>query len=606
MFESLKVRFAALNIGLILLVSIILGSMSYFLMVDTLEKTLLENLSHIAGNKVDHLNSTLRGKKDLLKQIALGDPVKRYSQSYEDKLLTEYFSSFKKEFPILSFLNKQGIEELKVINGVNHFYLTDINQTRFFEEISWKPNTIFTSLDSHERLTQAPFLEIGYFRENFFGRFEGIVIGKIPLITIFKHFREFKLGDSGFLMIIDEMGNLLSHPNQKLVFQPASATGIASEKILNHAINMKTGTGRATIQGIDGFLAYAPVPEKNWTMVAFLPYEEFITTPVKFRNLFLVVLGFMLVLSIALSLYTAVTITKPISQLTESSELIARGDLAQRVYIDSRNEIGQLAKSFNMMANNLQNSKHKLDEDAQLRNQLIRELEIKNNELERVTYTVSHDLKSPLVTVKGFIGMLREDLKDGDAERIEKDLAQIANASDKMASLLEDLLEVSRVGQLKNAYEFIPLSELFEEAATLLQGQIIKSNAELRIQSDMPTVQADRLNLFGVAQNLLDNALKFSCQQSNPEISVTASERHGQITCCVRDNGIGINPVYQKKIFSLFERLDQTVEGNGVGLALVKRIIEVHNGTITVNSKGEGKGATFCFSLPAIHQETSI
>lgn len=606
MFQSIKIRVATLNIGLILLVSSILGVTSYFLMIETLEKTVKENLSYIANNKVDHLQSVIKGKQDLLKQIALGDPVKRYSQSYEDKLLTEYFSTFKNEFPILSFVSRQGIEELKVVNGINHFYLSDINQSRLFDEISWKPNAIFTTLNSLDNFTRVPFLELGYYRQSFFGDFEGIIIGRTSLSRLLKHFRNLKLGNSGFLMVVDDMGNFLSHPNQQLIYQSVKAGDLESEEIINQAINMQSGLGRATIQGIDGFLAYAPVAERNWTMIAFLPYEEFIATPVKFRNIFLVVVGLMLLLSISVSLYTAVTITMPISQLTQSSEQIARGDLAQRVYIDTRNEIGQLAKSFNMMANNLQNSKDKLDSDAKFRDHLIRELELKNNELERVTYTVSHDLKSPLVTVKGFIGMLKEDLSEGNSERVERDLEQISNASDKMGSLLEDLLEVSRVGRMKNEPENIPLSALFEEVATLLQGQIKESEAVIHIQPDMPSIYADRQNLFGVAQNLIDNALKFRKQGCKPEISVTATHKQEQIICCVKDKGIGIDPKYQDKIFGLFDRLDQTVQGNGVGLALVKRIIEVHNGSITVHSKGDGEGATFCFTLPVVHQETSI
>jgi signal transduction histidine kinase len=606
MFESIKVRVATLNIGLILFVAGILGFTSYFLMVETLEKTLTDNLSYIAGNKVDHLQSLITGKQDLLKQIALGDPVKRYSQSYQDKLLTEYFSTFKEEFPILSFVNQQGIEELKVINGINHFYLSDINQSRLFDEISWKPNTLFTTLNTLNNFTRVPFLELGYYRQNFFGSFEGIVIGRISLFRLLEHFREFKLGDNGFLMIIDELGNFLSHPNQNLITYSATADGIKSEELLNRATNMQTGIGRATIQGIDGYLAFAPMQERNWSVIAFLPYEEFIQTPVKFRNIFFIVLGIMLLLSISLSLYTAVSITSPISQLTQSSRRIAQGDLNQRVFIDTRNEIGHLAKSFNRMANSLQSSKEKLDSDTIFREQLIRELELKNNELERVTYTVSHDLKSPLVTVKGFIGMLREDLAEQDMEQVERDLEQISNASDKMGSLLEDLLEVSRVGRIQNEPELIPLTDLFEEVAVLLQGQIRTNEAELRIQENMPSVFADRHHLFGVAQNLIDNALKFSKPGCKPEISVTATKKQEQVICCVKDLGIGIDPKYHDKIFDLFDRLDQTVEGNGVGLALVKRIIEVHNGGLTVHSKGEGQGTTICFSLPVVHQETPI
>lgn len=604
MYVSVKTRVAVLNIGLILLVSLILGSLSYFMIVDALKKIQTDNLSYIAQNKSDHLASMIRGKQTLLKQIAQGEVIKRYSKSYQDKLLQEYFTFYNSEFPSLSFINHQGVEELKVVNGVNHLDLTDMSHNKTYEDVTWKPNRIFTTLSLSEDNPQAPFLEVGYFRQNFFGDFEGIVIGRIALSRVLSHFREFELGETGFLMILDEMGNILSHPQQQSIMQPARVDGIESELILTNAVNMRSGVARATIQGIDGFIAYAPVPERNWTMLAVLPYSEFIATPQKFRNIFIVVLCFILIIGITLSLYTSMKLTRPILKLTRTSQLIAQGDLGQRVYINSNNEIGQLGKSFNTMASKLQQSKQALESDAKIREGLIRELEHKNNELERFTYTVSHDLKSPLVTVKGFIGLLRQDIKLGNQERIERDIMQISNAADKMASLLEDLLELSRIGRMSAEPQLIPLTDLFEEVVTLLQGQIMQTNATISIQSGMPSVLADRQRLFEVAQNLLDNALKFHIQGQVPQISVSAIEEKGKITCCVKDRGIGVDPKYQDRIFGLFDRIDQNIKGNGVGLALVKRIIEVHNGSIFVKSEGEGLGAEFCFSLPVVHQET--
>lgn len=589
--------------ALILFSSLILGSIAYFLIVDALENIQKDNLRYIAQNKADHLVSMIRGKQDLLKQIAVGDIVQRYSKSYQDKLLQEYFTKFNNEFTILSFVNQQGIEELKVINGISHFDLDDIRDSQLYEDITWKPNHIFTHLTLPDNHTSISFLEFGFNSQNFFGDFQGIVIGRIPLHNILKHFREFKHGDSGFLIILDEMGNILSHPDQQLILQPVTVGGIESEKILTNAVNMQTGFARATIQGIDGFVAFAPVMDRDWTMLAILPYSEFIAVPHNIRNIFLVVLCFILILGIVLSLYSADAITRPVMKLSHFTEQIAEGDLTQRVFIDTPNEIGQLAKSFNMMAFYLQHSKNELETEARIRDGLIKELEFKNDELERFTYTVSHDLKSPLVTVKGFIGLLRQDLTEGDSERIEKDIVQISNAADKMASLLNDLLELSRIGRITDTPQNVPLSELFAEVVNLIQGQIKQSNANVHVQPNMPSIFADRQRLFEVAQNLIDNALKFKQGECDPEITVTATRNDEFVTCCVADNGIGIDPKYQDRIFGLFDRLDQSVEGNGVGLALVKRIIEVHNGHITVKSKGDGDGAEFCFALPVVHQE---
>ncbi len=231
------------------------------------------------------------------------------------------------------------------------------------------------------------------------------------------------------------------------------------------------------------------------------------------------------------------------------------------------------------------------------------ELEVKNAEMERFIYTVSHDLKTPLVTIKGFLGYLNRDAAavktDPRAgERVDHDVARIGMAADTMHRLLEDLLELSRVGRLMNPPEAVALSALAKEAAALASGRITERGVELAIEEAMPEAHGDRLRLLEVYQNLIDNAAKFSGDQPSPRIEVGAREDSGEVLCWVKDNGAGIEPRYQEKVFGLFERLDQQVPGTGVGLALVKRIVEVHDGRCWVESEGAGHGSTFFFTLP--------
>ncbi len=232
------------------------------------------------------------------------------------------------------------------------------------------------------------------------------------------------------------------------------------------------------------------------------------------------------------------------------------------------------------------------------REELVHDLEAKNAELERFAYTVSHDLKSPLVTIKGFLGLLESDVLRGDTAALRRDLAHIHNAADRMAGLLRDLLELSRIGRVVNPPEVVPLSELVREAVQVLGGQIAERGGEVRVPSGLPEVYGDRLRLLEVFQNLIDNALKFSGDQAKPCVEVTARVQGSEVVCSVRDNGIGIAPRYLETIFGLFNRLDNKVEGTGIGLTLVKRIIEEHGGRIWATSEGEGHGATFTFTLP--------
>lgn len=226
------------------------------------------------------------------------------------------------------------------------------------------------------------------------------------------------------------------------------------------------------------------------------------------------------------------------------------------------------------------------------------ELERKNAELERFTYTVSHDLKSPLVTIRGFLGLLKKDLEHDKPEQIQRDVTRIQDATEKMHQLLEELLELSRIGRIINDPQAISLTELAEEAVEQVRGQLAERNAQVDISPDLPTVYGDRVRLLEVLQNLIDNAVKFTSDQAEPKIEVGVRNGDDEVICHVTDNGIGIEPRYHDKIFGLFERLDAHANGTGIGLALVKRIIEVHGGRIWVESEGHGKGASFCFTLP--------
>ncbi len=240
-------------------------------------------------------------------------------------------------------------------------------------------------------------------------------------------------------------------------------------------------------------------------------------------------------------------------------------------------------------------TKRKSAEDE--RNRLIKELQNKNAELEQYTYTVSHDLKSPLITIKGFLGMLEKDIVNGEIERVKKDVSHISNATGKMSQLLGELLELSKVGRVVGNKEEVSLDVLASEAVNLVGGQINELGVKVEIIPDLPVMYVDRNRLVEVLQNLIDNAGKYMGKQSDPHIEVGTRQEDGEDIYYVRDNGIGIEPRYYEKIFGLFNRLDQTSDGTGIGLAIVKRIIEVHGGRVWVESEGKGKGSTFCFTI---------
>jgi len=237
---------------------------------------------------------------------------------------------------------------------------------------------------------------------------------------------------------------------------------------------------------------------------------------------------------------------------------------------------------------------------AHERESLIAELQTKNDELERFTYTVSHDLKAPLITVRGFLGLLEQDALAGEHERMQVDMQRIKDATDRMRRMLDELLELSRIGRLMNPSETVSLAAIVQEAIDLVQGRIAARGVQIDVEPELPMVQGDRARLVEVVQNLIDNACKFMGDQPEPRITIGqwGTDREGRPIVFVRDNGLGIDPQYHEKVFGLFDKLNPKSEGTGIGLALVKRIVEVHGGRIWVESDGARAGTTFCFTLP--------
>lgn len=229
---------------------------------------------------------------------------------------------------------------------------------------------------------------------------------------------------------------------------------------------------------------------------------------------------------------------------------------------------------------------------------LIEELENKNAELERFTYTVSHDLKSPLVTISGFLEFLEQSAATGDMVRFKKDKKRIQDAVSRMQAMLSELLELSRVGRILNESEVIPFESLAREALELVRGRVDERGIVAYIQPNLPSVRVDKPRLIEVMQNLLDNAAKYMGAQAKPHIEVGhQSVEDDKPIFFVRDNGMGVPPEHHERIFGLFNKLDPTSEGTGIGLALVKRIIELHGGRIWIESEA-GNGSTFYFTLP--------
>jgi len=231
------------------------------------------------------------------------------------------------------------------------------------------------------------------------------------------------------------------------------------------------------------------------------------------------------------------------------------------------------------------------------REKLIAQLKSKNSDLEVFGHAISHDLRGPIITIKGLLRWIAKDAKSGQFDRLEKNMSTVFRSADRMEELITDLLKLSRVASMEDEFHELDFGEIVKEASDFLAVRISQHRVELEIQNDLPPVNFCRNKLLMIIQNLLENAVKYMGEQPKPLIRIGYRQDDDDLVFFVEDNGMGIKPEDQERIFELFVKLDEKSEGSGVGLAMLKRIMEGSHGRIWVESEGLGHGSRFCFKL---------
>lgn len=306
--------------------------------------------------------------------------------------------------------------------------------------------------------------------------------------------------------------------------------------------------------------------------------------------------------SIFVSLWFQRRISRPILDLAETAKSVTRDkDYSVRAKAESRDEIGQLVETFNEMLGRIQEQNQELERSRDELEQRVIErtaqLEAANKELEAFSYSVSHDLRAPLRSIDGFSQALLEDYHDKlDAEG-QADLRRVRAATQRMAQLIDDMLDLSRVTRAKISREQIDLSALVRNVGSELQKAEPGREIEFTVAEGL-IVHGDPRLLRIVLENLLRNAWKFTGKHPTAKIEFGVTQNNGNSAYFVRDDGAGFDMAYANKLFGAFQRLHAMAEfnGTGVGLATVHRIISRHGGRVWAEGEVE-KGAVFYFTL---------
>lgn len=222
----------------------------------------------------------------------------------------------------------------------------------------------------------------------------------------------------------------------------------------------------------------------------------------------------------------------------------------------------------------------------------------KNEELEQFIYSISHDLKTPLVTARGFLGALQEELQPDPSTDVADSITRIDKATSRMAELLDDLLHLSRIGRTRQNPQHVDLNAVVQDVAELLKPQTAAVGCTIRTDGELPTIHFDPNRLRQLLENLLSNAVKYGTDGACKEISVAAGRNDTEFLLQVVDHGRGVPESMREQVFLPFERLQADKEGTGIGLAVVARIVAVVGGRVKIEDT-PGGGATVTIVFPA-------
>lgn len=351
---------------------------------------------------------------------------------------------------------------------------------------------------------------------------------------------------------------------------------VTGRELLYHVVPLEAGGGVAQVHAVAG----VPEPDTSiWTVGRLLAGGGAVTALVAVT-------------------YLGVdrTVQRPSERLREATERFMAGDLGHRV--DTRHMPSELAaagEALNQMAPQMAITQRGLERLVDAR---TRELERSNRDLEDFAYAASHDLRQPVRSITGYldlVGLQRDRLDEGAQMYLDR----ARRASLRMQDLIDGLLAYSRVTTDKEAAERVDVGKVVADVVDDLTKQLEETGGRVEVEGALPPVHATPAQVRLVFQNLISNGIKFVPEDREPRIRIRGHKEAGNAIVEVEDNGIGIEPRYAEKVFGMFQRLHprDTYPGHGIGLAVVKRIVEHHGGAVTLQST-PGQGTVFRVRWP--------
>jgi two-component system, NtrC family, sensor kinase len=443
----------------------------------------------------------------------------------------------------------------------------------------------------------------------------GVVVADVDLSsTISDVIERARVGATGYAYAVDSHGVLVTHPNQNLVLRRTSFADLPQVRAaLAQPASADTARVGHDENGTKVLSAFRTVQPLGWRVFVEEPLGE-AYGPLRaaiWRTAILLVA--FLLLAVATSVFLARRLVRPIESIQVAAAKIGSGELDQRIEVSSSDELGALAEEFNRMAARLQESysglELKVEERTHELGLALSALDVKSRELEAASQhksdflaNMSHELRTPLNAILGFSQVLREEMVGEVNVKQAEYLDDILSSANHLLSLINDVLDLSKVeaGQVELEIAPFSLRDSLERGVVMVRERAAKDGVRvvLTTDPDVDLVEGDERRVRQVIFNLLSNAVKFT--PAGGAVDVGAERVDREVWVSVTDTGPGLAPEDHERIFDEFQQTEAGIEqreGTGLGLALSKRLVELHGGRIWVDSE-LGSGSTFVFTLP--------
>ncbi|MCX5875904.1 MAG: response regulator [Deltaproteobacteria bacterium] len=597
------------QLALIIFASGVISLASYFFMVRLYNESQNNTLQVISSSTALKVATEIAQHKATIKEIAEAREIALYAQKYQELLLGKHLARYQEQFPILSYVDKEGNQEFRVVDGHASEALDNLADLKVIRTSMAAPNQAILGEVVLDPVSQTQVLQFAYAKIDYFGdQFLGLILGQTPLSHIIAPASSCVSSNKGYCRIVAPDGNILGDPDAKNIMKQLVVNNQSVDQLfVKDTAEHRKEIHHAMLNGEDCYFAVALIPDTPWLAMSVLTSQLYTAVPKLFRNFSILLFLGLLFLACISTFFLAQGITSPIQKLAQASIAMAKGDFAQRVAAGN-DEIGDLAKTFNAMAEKLggaiSREKQILTAEASAR----LNAELADQHKTEFLSKISHELRTPLNIVLGMAELLED--RDLPSEP-QSELAAIKEAGQNLLQLIDGILDFSRLEN--GTMSLVPapfdlyailgrLKKKYEPAAKTKGLTLFYAEPE----AVPTTVVGDEARIFQVLENLLDNAIKFT---EHGEISLRVrplglkviNDQHIiSLRFEVVDSGCGIPLEQQGAMFESFKQFESYATrksgGLGIGLTLSQQLIELMHGKIGMKSE-PGKGSTFFVDL---------